>query len=102
MSLKIQEVQHKKNGCKGYWIDRKKKTANKLSIFFCSIAKGDKGKAPPSPSKTERTDSKEKVKDEQKPPPLPSAYDEDLMMRAAMYGVLFQAYADKVSNSLSF
>ena len=35
---------------------------------------------------------------ENKPPPLPSAYDEDLMLRAAMYGVLFQAYADKASS----
>ena len=37
------------------------------------------------------------VEQEDKPPPLPSAYDEDLMLRAAMYGVLFQAYADKAS-----
>ena len=35
---------------------------------------------------------------EDKPAPLPSAYDEDLMLRAAMYGVLFQAYADKASS----
>ena len=38
---------------------------------------------------------------EDKPPPLPSAYDEDLMLRAAMYGVLFQAYADKASYYLN-
>ena len=37
----------------------------------------------------------------EKPPPLPSAYDEDLMLRAAMYGVLFQAYADKASYYLT-
>ena len=62
--------------------------------------------------KTEKQDSKDrKVSDdkgktgkptaeqEDKPPPLPSAYDEDLMLRAAMYGVLFQAYADKASHS---
>ena len=29
--------------------------------------------------------------------PSVSVYDEDLKMRAAMYGVLFQAYADKVT-----
>ncbi|KAL9983920.1 hypothetical protein ACROYT_G006166 [Oculina patagonica] len=58
--------------------------------------------------KTEKQDSKDsKLSDEKgkagksgaeqedNPPPLPSAYDEDLMLRAAMYGVLFQAYADK-------
>ena len=38
---------------------------------------------------------------EEKHPALPSAYDEDLMLRAAMYGVLFQAYADKASHLLS-
>ena len=37
----------------------------------------------------------------EKPPPLPSAYDEDLMLRAAMYRVLFQAYADKASYYLN-
>lgn len=37
---------------------------------------------------------------EEKPSSLPSAYDEDLMLRAAMYGVLFQAYADKASYYL--
>lgn len=37
---------------------------------------------------------------EEKPSLLPSAYDEDLMLRAAMYGVLFQAYADKASYYL--
>ena len=38
------------------------------------------------------------VEQEEKPPAIPSAYDEDLMLRAAMYGVLFQAYADKVKG----
>ena len=39
---------------------------------------------------------------EEKLAPIPSAYDEDLILRAAMYGVLFQAYADKVSYWLVF
>ena len=64
--------------------------------------------------KTEKQDSKDsKLGDEKgkagklgadqedKPSPLPSAYDEDLMLRAAMYGVLFQAYADKASYYLN-
>ena len=64
--------------------------------------------------KTDKQDSKDsKLSDEkgktgkpaaeqdETPPPLPSAYDEDLMLRAAMYGVLFQAYADKVSHLFS-
>ena len=50
----------------------------------------DKGKA-----------GKPGAEQEDKPPPLPSAYDEDLMLRAAMYGVLFQAYADKASYFLN-
>jgi len=50
------------------------------------LIKDDKGKT-----------GKSAAEQEDKPAPLPSAYDEDLMLRAAMYGVLFQAYADKVS-----
>ncbi|XP_048585353.1 cilia- and flagella-associated protein 46 isoform X2 [Nematostella vectensis] len=55
--------------------------------------KGDKGKG----GKTlERGDSKAGAKEQvEEKPAVPSAYDEELMMRAAMYGVLFQAYADK-------
>ncbi|CAH3151990.1 unnamed protein product [Porites lobata] len=66
--------------------------------------KGKTGKG----GKTDKQDSKESkstddkgktgkaaAEQEEKPPPLPSAYDEDLKLRAAMYGVLFQAYADK-------
>ena len=76
--------------------------------MFAGDKTGGKG------GKTEKQDSKDsKVDDdkgkagkpgaeqEDKPPPLPSAYDEDLMLRAAMYGVLFQAYADKASYFLN-
>lgn len=61
--------------------------------------------------KTEKQDSKDRklsddkgkagksaAEQEDKPAALPSAYDEDLMLRAAMYGVLFQAYADKARH----
>lgn len=77
-------------------------------LCFTGDKTGSKG------GKTEKQDSKDsKVGDEKgkagkpgaeqedKPPPLPSAYDEDLMLRAAMYGVLFQAYADKASYYLN-
>ena len=68
-----------------------------ISILFCfeGDKTGSKG------VKTEKQDSKESklgVEQEEKPPAIPSAYDEDLMVRAAMYGVLFQAYADKVKG----
>jgi len=62
---------------------------------------GKGGKAEKQDSKDGKlTDDKGKTgkpaaEQEDKPAPLPSAYDEDLMLRAAMYGVLFQAYADK-------
>lgn len=65
---------------------------------------GKGGKADKQDSKESKsTDDKGKTgktapEQEEKPPPLPSAYDEDLKLRAAMYGVLFQAYADKVSH----
>ncbi|XP_074608699.1 cilia- and flagella-associated protein 46-like [Acropora palmata] len=50
--------------------------------------------------KSKQTDEEGKTgkpatEQEEKPATIPSAYDEDLMLRAAMYGVLFQAYADK-------
>lgn len=68
--------------------------------------KGDKtaskgGKTEIQDSKdSKETDEKGKTvqptaEQEEKLAPIPSAYDEDLMLRAAMYGVLFQAYADK-------
>lgn len=66
-----------------------------LLFFFEGDKTGSKG------VKTEKQDSKESklgVEQEEKPPAIPSAYDEDLMLRAAMYGVLFQAYADKVKG----
>ena len=65
-------------------------------LFFLSFGsetaksgKGEKGEA----------EAKPKTAEEEKPA-LPSAYDEDLKLRAAMYGVLFQAYADKVAGAL--
>ena len=75
--------------------------------------KGDKtaskgGKTEIQDSKdSKETDEKGKTvqptaEQEEKLAPIPSAYDEDLMLRAAMYGVLFQAYADKVSYWLVF
>ena len=80
----------------------------KANYFFTGDKTGGKG------GKTEKQDSKDSklgdekgkagktsAEQEEKPPPLPSAYDEDLMLRAAMYGVLFQAYADKVSYYLN-
>ena len=66
-----------------------------ILFFFEGDKTGSKG------VKTEKQDSKESklgVEQEEKPPAIPSAYDEDLMLRAAMYGVLFQAYADKVKG----
>ena len=68
-------------------------------VFLGKGGKTDKQDSKESKStddkgKTGKTASEQ----EEKPPPLPSAYDEDLKLRAAMYGVLFQAYADKVSH----
>ena len=73
-------------------------------ILYLMVFLGKGGKADKQDSKESKlTDDKGKTgktapEQEEKPPPLPSAYDEDLKLRAAMYGVLFQAYADKVSH----
>ena len=73
-------------------------------ILYLMVFLGKGGKTDKQDSKESKsTDDKGKTgkaaaEQEEKPPPLPSAYDEDLKLRAAMYGVLFQAYADKVSH----
>ncbi|EDO49124.1 predicted protein, partial [Nematostella vectensis] len=56
--------------------------------------KDDEEEEEESEAPAEKKPNKGKASIEEKPA-VPSAYDEELMMRAAMYGVLFQAYADK-------
>lgn len=85
-------------------IEKEKKTKDKTGGDKKKEKDKDKDKGKPGDKtgskgvKTEKQDSKESklgVEQEEKPPAIPSAYYEDLMLRAAMYGVLFQAYADK-------
>ena len=74
-----------------------------MIFLFLALTKGSKTEKQDS-KESKQTDEKGKTgkpagEQEEKPAPLPSAYDEDLMLRAAMYGVLFQAYADKVTRT---
>ena len=74
-----------------------------LFILLLALSKERKAEKGDS-KKSKQTDEEGKTgkpatEQEEKPATIPSAYDEDLMLRAAMYGVLFQAYADKVTRN---